>query len=71
MITEFHFSALLSALVFVLLGLVVFVVAFKSVVKMAVTAFREEILEGQNVALAILVGLVSLSLSIIVAAAVH
>ena len=71
MITEFHFSALLSALVFVLLGLVVFVVAFKSVVTMAVTAFREEIVEGQNVALAILVGLISLSLSIIVAAAVH
>ena len=67
----FNLGSLISAVAFLLLGLVVFVAAFKSVVKMAVTTFREEILQERNVALAILVGMMSLSLSIIIAAAVH
>ena len=71
MITEFHLSALLSALLFAFLGLILFVAAFKVVVKMALATFREEIIERNNIALAILAGAVSLGLSIIVAAAVH
>ena len=63
--------AIVSALVFVLIGLVVFVVAFRATVKSTLAAFREEILEKQNVALALLVGMLALSVALIVAAAVH
>ena len=65
------FESVLSALIYVLLGLVIFAVAFRVVLKMVLAAFGEEILEKQNVALATLVGLIALSIAIIVAAAVH
>ncbi len=65
------FESVLSALIYVVLGLAVFTVAFRVVLKMVLAAFGEEILEKQNVALATLVGLIALSIGIIVAAAVH
>ncbi len=65
------FSGIVSALVFVLIGLLVFVVAFRAIAKSTIAAFRSEILEKQNVALALLVGMLALSVALIVAAAVH
>ena len=53
------FGGLVSAVVFRYLG------------ASAVAAFREEIVDKQNMALALLVGLVSVGASIIIAAAVH
>ena len=65
------FSAIVSALVFLLIGLAVFLVAFRATAKSTIAAFREEILEKQNVALALLVGMLALAIALIVAAAVH
>ena len=67
----FNFGSIISALAFLVLGLIIYAVVFKSVSKTIRTMFREDILEKQNIALAILIGLVSLSVSIIIAAAVH
>jgi uncharacterized membrane protein YjfL (UPF0719 family) len=67
----FSFGSLVSAALFLALGLTVYYLAFKVVVKAAMTTFRDEIVERNNVALALLVGLVSLGASIIIAAAVH
>ena len=65
------FGGLVSAVVFLLLGLVVFSLVFRYLGASAVAAFREEIVDKQNMALALLVGLVSVGASIIIAAAVH
>jgi uncharacterized membrane protein YjfL (UPF0719 family) len=67
----FSFGSLVSAAMFLALGLTVFYLAFKVVARTALTAFRAEIVERNNIALALLVGLVSLGVSIIIAAAVH
>ena len=65
------FIGVFSALVYLLIGLLVFLVAFKMVSYLVLTAWREEIIEQQNTALALLLGLLSLSAAIIIAAAVH
>ncbi len=65
------FGGLISALVFVVAGLLIFQLVFRATAKSAVALFRDEIVEKQNVALAVLVGLVAVALSIIIAAAVH
>ena len=64
-------GALASALVFVLAGLSVFHFAFRAATKSSLAMFREEVVEKQNVAVALLVGLLAIALSIIIAAAVH
>jgi putative membrane protein len=71
MLTEFQPLYLLNALVFSLLGIVIFMVAFTLLDKATPYALWKEIVEEQNTALAILVGSVSLGLCIIIAAAVH
>ncbi len=67
----FSFSSLVSALLFVLLGLLVFTLAFRAAAKSAIAAFREEIVDKQNMAAALLAGMIAISLSVIIAAAVH
>jgi uncharacterized membrane protein YjfL (UPF0719 family) len=64
-------EALVSALIFVFAGLLVFHFVFRIAAKSAVASFRDEIVEKQNVALALLVGLLAIALSVIIAAAVH
>lgn len=64
-------GGLVSALLYLLLGLIAFTVAFRYIGRSVVAAFREEIIDKQNMALAVLVGLASLGVSIIIAAAVH
>ena len=65
------FSGILSALIFVTVGLIVFVLAFKAVVRVVISAYRKELIEQQNMALSIVIGLLALAVAIIVAAAVH
>jgi putative membrane protein len=60
----------LAAIVFGALGLVVFVVAMKIIVKVSPFSVKKEIEEDQNVALAIVMGSIFLGLAVIVAAAV-
>jgi putative membrane protein len=69
--TDFHPSALLNAIVYAGLGIVIFVVAFLIIDKMTPYHLWKEIVEDKNVALAVLVGAMSIGMCIIIAAAVH
>ena len=60
-----------AALVFALIGIVVFVGAFVVIDKMTPYDLWKEIVEEKNLALAILVGAMSIGICIIIAAAVH
>ena len=60
-----------TTVVFVLLGLIVFALAFLVIAKATPFSVRKEIEEDQNVALAIVIGSVILGSALIIAAAVH
>ena len=60
-----------AALVFALIGIVVFVGAFVVIDKMTPYDLWKEIVEEKNLALAVLVGAMSIGVCIIIAAAVH
>jgi putative membrane protein len=62
---------LITTLVFVILGLIVFAVAFIVIAKSTPFSVRKEIEEDQNVALAIVIASVILGSALIIAAAVH
>lgn len=62
---------LLSATVYTIFGSVAFAIAFKVMNLLTPNDFWTEILEEHNTALAILMGAVSIGLSIIIAAAVR
>lgn len=64
-------KALVSALAFSALGLVLFAVAFLIIVKVTPFSLRKEIEEDQNTALAIIIASVILGISLIVSAAIH
>lgn len=69
--TEFHLVYVLNALVFATLGIVIFIGAFAIVDKLTPYALWKEIVEDHNVALAIMVGAMSIGICVIIAAAVH
>lgn len=60
-----------TTLVFVVLGLIVFALAFLVIAKATPFSVRKEIEEDHNVALAIVISAVILGSAIIIAAAVH
>lgn len=60
-----------AALVFAVIGIVVFVAAFVIIDKMTPYHLWREIVEEKNLALAVLVGAMSIGICIIIAAAVH
>ena len=60
-----------AAIVFAAIGIVVFVGAFVLIDKMTPYDLWKEIVEEKNLALAVLVGAMSIGLCIIIAAAVH
>lgn len=62
---------LLAAAVFAVLGIAVFALSFIVLDRMTPYSLWREIVERQNTALAILIGLVSLGLGVIIAAAIH
>jgi len=62
---------LVTTIVFVILGLIVFALAFLVITKAAPFSVRKEIEDDQNVALAIVIGSVILGSALIIAAAVH
>ncbi len=68
---DFHPGYLLNALVYAILGIVIFLFCFAVVDKMTPYHLWKEIVEDKNVALAILIGAISLGMCIIIAAAVH
>jgi putative membrane protein len=68
---EFHPGMLLNALIYSLLGIAIFVISFVVVDKLTPYDLWKEIVEDKNVALAIMIGAISLGMCIIIAAAVH
>ena len=60
-----------AAIVFALIGIVVFVSAFVVIDKLTPYDLWKEIVEEKNLALAVLVGAMSIGICIIIAAAVH
>ena len=60
-----------AALAFAFIGIVVFVMAFVVIDRLTPYHLWKEIVEEKNVALAVLVGAMSIGICIIIAAAVH
>ena len=61
----------IGATIFAFLGIMVLVLTFVVVDKATTYDLWKEVVEGKNVALAILVGALSLGISIIIASAIH
>lgn len=64
-------NLLLTTLVFSLMGILLFGLAFFIIEKISPFSTRKEIEDDQNTALAILIGSVIIGIALIVAAAVH
>ena len=62
---------LVTTLVFVILGLIVFALAFLVIAKSTPFSVRKEIEEDQNIALGIVIASVILGSALIIAAAIH
>ena len=62
---------LITTIVFVLLGLITFALAFFVITKVTPFSVRKEIEDDQNTALAIVIGSVILGTALIIAAAIH
>ena len=60
-----------TTLVFVIIGLIVFALAFVVIAKSTPFSVRKEIEEDQNVALAVVIASVILGSALIIAAAIH
>lgn len=69
--SDFHPGYILNAIVYAILGILIFCLAFVIVDKMTPYDLWKEICENHNTALAIMVGLMSLGVCIIIASAVH
>jgi uncharacterized membrane protein YjfL (UPF0719 family) len=64
-------TAFVNAIVYAVLGIVIFVGGFWILDKMTPYDLWRQIVEEKNVALAVLIGAMSLGMGIIIAAAVH
>ena len=64
-------NAVVATLIFSILGIMLFVIAFFLIVKITPFSVRKEIEEDHNTALAIVIGSVIIGIAIIVAAAVN
>jgi putative membrane protein len=64
-------GAFIGSIVFALIGVVIFWLCFILIDKLTPYKLWEELVEKQNVALAIVVAAMSLGISMIVAAAIH
>ena len=62
---------LFTTIIFVLIGLVVFAIAFLIVVLVSPFSVKKEIEDDQNSALAIIIGALIIGISIIIAAAIN
>jgi uncharacterized membrane protein YjfL (UPF0719 family) len=69
--TDFHPGYLLNAVIYAVLGIVIFIVSFAVLDWMTPYHLWKEIVEDKNLALAVLVGAMSIGMCIIIASAVH
>jgi uncharacterized membrane protein YjfL (UPF0719 family) len=65
------YTNMLAAMVFAAIGIAVFAISFIVLDRLTPYSLWKEIVEKQNTALATLIGLVSLGLGLIIAAAIH
>jgi uncharacterized membrane protein YjfL (UPF0719 family) len=70
-VIDFHPGYLLNAVLYALAGIVTFLGAFFVIARIGPFDLWREVVENKNTALAILVGAMSVGVSIIIAAAVH
>jgi len=68
---DFHAGALLNAVVYSALGIMIFVIAFAVIDKLTPFHLWTEVVKEKNVAVAILLGAMSIGMCFIIAAAVH
>ena len=68
---EFHLGSIINAAIYAVLGVVILIMSFIVMDKITPYDLWAEIVEKQNMALAILAGLMALGTAIIIAAAVH
>jgi uncharacterized membrane protein YjfL (UPF0719 family) len=68
---DFHPGYLLNAILYAFAGIVAFFATFFVIGRMGPYDLWKEVVENKNTALAILVGAMSIGVSIIIAAAVH
>jgi uncharacterized membrane protein YjfL (UPF0719 family) len=68
---EFHLGSMLNAVIYAVIGVVILVLSFMTWDKITPYNLWKEIVEEQNVALALFAGLMALGIAVIVAAAVH
>ena len=64
-------GSLLGALIYSLIGIVLFAIAFLVIVKISPFSIRKEIEEDQNTSLGIIIGAVIIGISMIISAAVQ
>ncbi len=72
-IIEFNqlLNVLVNALIFVILGLIIFAIAFFVLDKFLPYSVHKEIEQDQNTALGIIIGSMMIGIAIIIAAAIH
>jgi uncharacterized membrane protein YjfL (UPF0719 family) len=68
---EHTLRALIEVVVFSLVGIVVFAVAFVVIARLSPFSLRKELEEDQNTALGVLLGSMIIGLSLIISAAIH
>ena len=68
---EFHLGSLLNALIYATFGVFILVLSFFVLDKLTPYDLWKEVVEKQNVAVALLAGMMALGIAIIIASAVH
>ena len=68
---EFHFTSILNAALYSFLGIVLFILSFVIVDKITPYHLWDEIVQNKNLALAVLLGAMSIGICMIIASAVH
>ena len=68
---EHTLRALIEVVIFSLVGIVVFAVAFVVIARLSPFSLRKELEEDQNTALGVLLGSMIIGLSLIISAAIH
>jgi putative membrane protein len=69
--TDLHWTPMLAALVYALIGLVVFGAAFVLVDRLTPYSLWKEIIDEHNTALAIIVGALAIAIAIIISSAIR
>ena len=68
---EFHLGSLLNAFTYAVFGVFILVFSFFILDKLTPFHLWKEVIEKQNIAIAILAGMMALGIAIIIASAVH